>query len=80
MAIAIIGGSGFSSMEHFKLIQEHSFDTPYGSTSAPVFEGDMYGESVFFLARHGIKHSIQPHQINYREQSVVLPITVIREH
>jgi len=66
MAIAIIGGSGFSSIEQFKLIQEHNFDTPYGSTSAPVLEGEMYGERVFFLARHGTKHSIQPHQINYR--------------
>jgi len=66
MAIAIIGGSGFSSIDQFKLKNDHNIDTPYGSTSAPILEGDMYGESVFFLARHGKEHTIQPHKINYR--------------
>jgi len=67
MSLAIIGGSGFGQISEFKTEQVHEISTPYGSTSAPILQGKLFGvEDVFFLARHGEKHSIQPHKINYR--------------
>ena len=40
--------------------------TPYGSPSGPLIFGEIDSCSVAFLARHGHKHSIPPHRINYR--------------
>jgi len=41
-------------------------DTPFGEPSAPVVIGDIGGRSVGFIPRHGVKHNIPPHMINYR--------------
>jgi len=71
MSIAIIGGSGFAELNHFDFHTSLQIDTIYGQTSTAIqqgsfdYEGKQYGD-IFFLARHGDKHSIQPHQINYR--------------
>lgn len=67
MSIAIIGGSGFGNIDAFELTQFHDIKTPYGHPSASILEGDLFSlNKVFFLARHGSKHSILPHKINYR--------------
>jgi len=67
MSLAIIGGSGFGELEQFEVTKKHDLDTPYGKVSAPILQGNLFGvENIFFLARHGEKHSIQPHKINYR--------------
>ncbi|MGH1543750.1 MAG: S-methyl-5'-thioinosine phosphorylase [Arenicella sp.] len=72
MTIAIIGGSGFSELDHFVVRKAHSIVTPYGETSAPVLEGVVADQPVFFLARHGQQHQIQPHLINYRANIAAL--------
>jgi 5'-deoxy-5'-methylthioadenosine phosphorylase len=67
MSIAIIGGSGFGEIDSFELIDDHSVSTPYGDPSTSILEGHVFStKNVFFLARHGSSHSIQPHKINYR--------------
>jgi len=67
MSLAIIGGSGFGELEQFEVKKKHEINTPYGNTSAPILQGSLFGvENIFFLARHGEEHSIQPHKINYR--------------
>lgn len=67
MAVAIIGGSGFSEIDSFKTLKQHNIETPYGEISAPVIEGSGFNaNNVYFLARHGLAHSILPHKINYR--------------
>ena len=40
--------------------------TPYGSPSDSVFLAELEGKKVAFLPRHGRKHTIPPHAINYR--------------
>lgn len=72
MSIAIIGGSGFSHLSGFTLHEAHDFNTAYGKPSAPILQGDYAGQPVFFLARHGEQHAIQPHQINYRANIAAL--------
>lgn len=66
MTIAIIGGSGFRQLADFSQQQLHSLTTDYGEPSAPIMQGAFAGQPVFFLARHGEHHSIQPHNVNYR--------------
>jgi len=64
--LAIIGGSGLYEMPGLENPKEHYIDTPFGKTSAPIITGLLEGESVAFLARHGIGHHISPSEINYR--------------
>lgn len=64
--LAVIGGSGLYQMEGLENIQEINPETPFGKPSAPLLMGDLVGECVVFLARHGIGHHISPSEINYR--------------
>lgn len=64
--IAIIGGTGLTEPSRLQVVNAHDVQTPYGPTSAPVLEGDMGGNRVLFMARHGHPHRIPPHQVNYR--------------
>ncbi len=64
--IAIIGGSGVYQMEGLKIIKEHEVLTPFGSPSGKVMEGTIKDVTCFFIARHGIDHSISPSEVNYR--------------
>ena len=64
--IAIIGGTGLTSIKGFKETGKTVISTPFGEASAPLIQGDLYGQEVFFIARHGTEHTIPPHKINYR--------------
>ena len=63
---AIIGGSGLYDIPGLSRITEHNLETPFGSPSSPILEGKMAGQRIFFLARHGQGHPINPGQVNYR--------------
>ncbi|MPZ74050.1 MAG: S-methyl-5'-thioadenosine phosphorylase [Nitriliruptorales bacterium] len=62
--VGIFGGSGFYSL--LSDAREVVADTPFGPPSAPVVIGDIGGRNVGFLPRHGPKHELPPHAINYR--------------
>ncbi len=64
--IAVIGGSGISSIFGEGAVRSHRVSTPWGAPSGLVEEGEVRGVRVLFLARHGPGHSIPPHRINYR--------------
>ena len=40
--------------------------TPYGAPSCPLIHGELNGVEVIFLARHGRRHTIPPHLVNYQ--------------
>ena len=63
---AVIGGSGLYRIPGLKQVQEHNLETPFGRPSGPVVEGEIAGQRILFLARHGIGHHINPAQVNYR--------------
>ncbi len=63
--LAIIGGTGLSRMEGLSIDRREMIKTPFGAPSCPILFGEFGGVSVAFLARHGSKHQIPPHQINY---------------
>ena len=41
-------------------------DTPYGKPSDTITIGEFHGRKIAFLPRHGKKHTIPPHMINYK--------------
>ncbi len=64
--LGIIGGSGFYDPGMFGSVKEVKMHTPYGAPSDIISVGEIGGVNVAFLARHGKRHSIPPHLINYR--------------
>jgi 5'-methylthioadenosine phosphorylase len=62
--IGVFGGSGFYSL--LDDVREVKVDTPYGPPSDSFFLATVAGRSVAFLPRHGRRHTIPPHKINYR--------------
>jgi 5'-methylthioadenosine phosphorylase len=62
--IGVFGGSGFYSL--LEDVREVKVDTPYGPPSDSFFLATVAGRRVGFLPRHGRRHSIPPHEINYR--------------
>jgi len=64
--LAIIGGTGLTELEGLEITRRQMLQTPYGETSSPIIHGRYCGKSVIFLARHGARHSIPPHKVNYR--------------
>lgn len=64
---AVIGGSGLYALNpEFRIDRSHMRDTPYGEASAELKIGELNGQRIVFLARHGESHQIPPHRINYR--------------
>jgi len=66
MNIGIIGGSGLYQMEGLRVLEERALDTPFGAPSSPYVVGEIDGNRVAFLARHGRGHVLMPTEINYR--------------
>lgn len=62
--IGVFGGSGFYRL--LDDVREIKVDTPYGPPSDSVFLAEVAGRKVAFLPRHGRRHTIPPHMINYR--------------
>ncbi len=64
MTIGVLGGSGF--YEFLTGAEEQRVTTPYGDPSAPLIVGQIAGNPVVFLARHGLDHEFPAHRVNYR--------------
>ncbi len=65
-AAAIIGGSGLTNLRNLRITRREVMRTPYGEPSAPLVYGELAGQEVVFLPRHGAGHTIPPHGVNYR--------------
>ncbi len=64
--IGVIGGSGLYDMEGLQVLEEREIETPFGAPSAPLVIGELEGQEVAFLARHGKGHRLLPSELNYR--------------
>ena len=64
--IGIFGGTGIYDSGLLKESREITIDTPYGKPSDSITIGEFNGRKIAFLPRHGKKHTIPPHMINYR--------------
>ena len=64
--IGIFGGTGIYDSGLLQNAEEIILDTPYGKPSDSITVGIFKGRKIAFLPRHGKKHSIPPHMINFR--------------
>jgi len=64
--IGIIGGTGIYNSGLFKESKKIKIETPFGKPSDLITIGEFKGRTIAFLPRHGEKHSIPPHLINFR--------------
>ena len=65
-ALAIIGGTGLTTLDGLQITRKEMVHTPWGEPSGPITHGTLNGVKVAFLARHGYHHTIPPHEVNYR--------------
>jgi 5'-deoxy-5'-methylthioadenosine phosphorylase len=64
--LAIIGGSGLTTLSSLDVSRREVVRTPYGEPSGAVVFGQIGGKPAMFLPRHGYGHTIPPHVVNYR--------------
>jgi 5'-deoxy-5'-methylthioadenosine phosphorylase len=64
--LAIIGGTGLTSLKNLEIERREVMHTPYGEPSGPLVHGKLCGHQVVFIPRHGTAHTIPPHEVNYR--------------
>lgn len=64
--LGIIGGTGLTQLANLHIIRRQLIRTPYGEPSGPLTFGEICGQTVVFLPRHGNGHTIPPHVVNYR--------------
>ena len=62
--IGVFGGSGF--YEFLSDVKEIFVETPYGPPSDIITLAKIEDKTIAFLPRHGRKHNIPPHKINFR--------------
>lgn len=64
--LAIIGGSGLTTLSNLDVSHREVVRTPFGEPSGAVVFGQICGQPAMFLPRHGYGHTIPPHMVNYR--------------
>jgi 5'-methylthioadenosine phosphorylase len=63
--LGVIGGSGLYDIPGLTGAWR-TIDSPWGAPSDQVFDGELDGQRVVFLPRHGRGHSIPPSAVNFR--------------
>ncbi|HET8763603.1 MAG TPA: S-methyl-5'-thioinosine phosphorylase [Rhodanobacter sp.] len=64
--LGVIGGSGLYALPGLANAVRETVATPWGAPSGDVVVGELAGKRVAFLARHGERHDLPPHRVNYR--------------
>jgi 5'-methylthioadenosine phosphorylase len=64
--LGIIGGSGVYDIDGLTDVQWQRVLTPWGEPSDDLMFGELDGQRLVFLPRHGRGHRIPPSQLNYR--------------
>jgi len=64
--IGIIGGSGVYQIDGLQDARWQRVESPFGETSDEFLVGEVDGQKVVFLPRHGRGHRIPPSELNFR--------------
>lgn len=64
--LGIIGGSGVYDIEGLANIRWVKAESSFGEASDEILMGELNGQSIAFLPRHGRGHKIPPSEINFR--------------
>jgi len=70
--IAIIGGTGLSTLTAMQVYDSEWPGTAFGEPNAPLIHTRLGGEMVIFFARHGEGGTFAPHRVNYRANLTAL--------
>ncbi len=70
--LAMIGGSGVYNIDGLTNTRWVKIDSPFGAPSDDVLLGELGGQPLAFLPRHGRGHQLPPSAINYRANIDVL--------
>ena len=62
--LAIIGGTGLATLPDLEGTSTRRVATEYGA--ADVVEGQLFGQRIVFMPRHGLPPKLPPHRVNYR--------------
>lgn len=75
MPVGIIAGTAIYDIPSIDM-KERVVDTPYGD--ALILQGTGEDSDLVFLPRHGPKHTIPPHKVNYRANIKALNVLGVR--
>ena len=64
--IGIIGGSGLYDIDGLTDRRWQAVETPFGAPSDEILLGELGGQQLAFLPRHGRGHATPPGEINFR--------------
>jgi 5'-methylthioadenosine phosphorylase len=64
--IGVIGGSGVYDIDGLENTRWQKMSSPFGMPSDELFFGELDGQQMVFLPRHGRGHRIPPSEVNYR--------------
>lgn len=64
--LGILGGSGVYNIDGLSNTYWKKIESPFGSPSDELLFGELNGQPLVFLPRHGRGHKISPSEINYR--------------
>ncbi len=64
--IGVIGGSGIYDIEGLSNTRWERVTSPFGEPSDALLFGDLEGQPMVFLPRHGRGHKLPPDGVNYR--------------
>jgi 5'-methylthioadenosine phosphorylase len=64
--IGVIGGSGVYDIDGLEDARWQKVETPFGDPSDEMLFGELEGQRVVFLPRHGRGHRIPPTELNFR--------------
>jgi 5'-methylthioadenosine phosphorylase len=64
--LAMIGGSGVYNIDGLSNTRWVKIDSPFGAPSDELLLGELGGQPLAFLPRHGRGHQLPPSAINYR--------------
>jgi 5'-methylthioadenosine phosphorylase len=70
--LGVIGGSGVYSIDGLSNTRWQRIASPFGEPSDELLFGELDGQQLVFLPRHGRGHQIAPTDINYRANIDVL--------
>jgi 5'-methylthioadenosine phosphorylase len=70
--LAMIGGSGVYNIDGLSNTRWVKIDSPFGAPSDELLLGDLDGQPLAFLPRHGRGHRLSPSAINYRANIDIL--------
>ncbi len=76
--IGVIGGSGIYDLDGLTSKTWRKVNTPFGDPSDELLHGELNGQKMVFLPRHGRGHKRSPTDLNYRANICALKMARAR--